>query len=286
MKRLKLLPVLLLLLLHACVTLDQVHTFSTNACDILKSIRELDYSFSKSYIRYDLGGEEFDVSLPNIPPDPVKQKVFAQADATISLFSNTLLAYFGGLGRLSDEGTGKTDFSKLGAAIKGDDKVLGLLHVTKDQVDAGVSLSTTLANALTRQYKEEQIKEIILSTHASVDKVIDALSSSLSALQLTTENNKGLLKTKYVKITLDPGIDKGARIAFVREYRQQIGDLEKSNRILEDQKQGLESLKNSLNDLTTQLKDKKLSAQEVLSLLQQYSGELITINDQIKKLVK
>jgi len=286
MKRQKLLPVLLLLLLQACVILDQVHDFSTNACEVLKSVKDLDYSFTKAYLKYEIAGNEFNTFLPDVAVDKATLQKYADADATLSLFANTLSNYFSGLGKLSDESTGKVDFSKLGDAIKGNDKALQLLHVTKDQVDAGVSLSRTIANFLTRHFKEREIKDIIVNTQDTVGIVLDALSSGLQNLQDNVGNSEILLKGKYARVTQDPGIEKGMRIAFVREYWQQIDQLEKQKKVLEDQQRGLKSLKQAVKDLAAQLKANSLSAKEVLTLLQQYSGELTAINDNIKKLVK
>jgi hypothetical protein len=286
MNRKQLLPLLLLLYLPACVSLDQVRTFSKNACGILSSINDLDYSFKASYIKYTLPGKDFDLSLKEPTPDTAALRLFGQADATIAMFSNALLAYFSGLGQLADPSTGSTDYSKLGDAIKGNEKVLSKLHITGDQVEAGVSLAHKITDALTRHYKEEKIKEVILEDTAAVRKVVEALSAGLSELQNNIVSDQGQLKAKYFLVTADPDIDKGARILFAREYQKEVTELEEKKHAIAAQKRGLEVLYRGHQDIADRLRDNKLSAGQILSLLEQYSADLQTIYNDIKKLAK
>jgi hypothetical protein len=286
MKRTHLLLAILLLWLQACVPLDHVHTFSANACDVLASTKDLDYSFKTGYLKYSLNGADTDFSLKPPEPDTAKLRLFTQADATISLFQNTLIAYFAALGQLSDPSLGQTDFSKLGATLKADGKLLHEFPFTADQIDAGVSLSQFIANALTHHYKEKKIREIILKDTTNVRIVLDALSKSLGLLQRGLRSDKGTLTSKYLLLVTDQKIDRGMRILFVREYQQEMVLLEHQNQALESQRQGLSVLKADYQELAARLKENKLTTAAIITLVQQYSADLRTIYDDIKKLKK
>jgi hypothetical protein len=289
MKRTHLLPAILLLCLQACVALDQVRTFSKYACGILISINDLDYSFKGSYLKYTLPGKEFqfEKSDPLIKPtaDTAELRRASDADATIALFTNCLSAYFAGLGQLADPATGATDYSKLGDALKGNAPVMARLHLDAGQVEAAVSLAHVFTDALTRHYKEQQLKEIILADSAAVRKVIDALSTSLGILQDNIVSDQGILFAKYHPL-MKLQIDAGVKIFFVREYHTEYSVLEQKLHAITSQRQGLEALKKAHQEIADKLKDNKLSAAELVKSVEQYSAQLQTIYNDIKKVSK
>lgn len=286
MKRTHLLPAILLLSLQACVSLDQVHTFSTNAVGILSSVNDLNYSFKSSYLKYTLPGKEFNINLKDPEPDTAALHLFTQADATISLFTGALTTYFGGLGHLSDPATGKTDYSKLGEALKANKPVLARMHLTAEHVEAGISLSRSITNALTQHYKEARIREVILADTSAVRITVDALCTTLDELQMNNVSDQGQLKAKYLLLMKDPEVDKGAKILFAREYQKEVGDLEQKRQAIESQKRGIRTIGKGHHDIADKLKENKLSLAEIQSLIDQYSAELHTIYDDIKKLSK
>jgi hypothetical protein len=286
MKRTRLLPVILLLFWQACVSLDQVHTFSTNAVGILASVNDLDYSFKSSYLRYTLPGKEFTIKLKDPEVDTAALHLSTQADATISLFTGTLSGYFGALGRLSDGATGKTDYSKLGEALKGNKPVMAKMHLTAEHVEAGISLSRSITNALTKHYKESRIRAVILADTAAVRITVDALCIALAELQNNNVSDQGQLKAKYLLLMKDPEVDKGAKIVFAREYQKEAGDLEQKRQAIESQKRGVRTIGIGHRDIADKLKENKLSLAEIQDLIDEYSAELHTIYDDIKKLSK
>lgn len=299
-KRASLLSFFLLLLfsLNSCTDLKNIQQYSESSAKTLETIPELDYSFSSHYRDYELKKRLLPytdedllsgkIDIEQMPKsDTAKLKLFKKADEVIGYFTNSLLAYFQALTKLSGKELVNYDFDKFAGGIKSSTDIKNFLSLSDAQIDAGAKVAKFLTDKIMSRYREKKLRQAIKTADPDISLTTNALKQALGSLHTNINNSKSLLKVNFEKLLAVTKLSFTEQLNLKYKYQEELQRLENSSKKILLLIKNLDNIRDGHNKIAQELNNgKKLTNKEVVALLKEYGTEMYDVFQQIKSLLK
>ena len=277
--------------IQSCVNLKSVNAFSKTAEVSLKSYDSIGYSWTYSFNNFTRTstiynnlkpGENGAIKLPDLASDSALN-TYLKADAATGFIITSITSYFQGLDKLSSANLVNYNFDTVAHALTSDAQLTKMLGVTSGQINASAKIASVLANDIMGVYTERKLRSIMIKYNGAVDSSITALCFILdNTLTNNIISDEGLLKSKYLQIVGNTSIDLNHKVKAVDDYTTAVLALEKSRQKLSSISAAMKKIKEEHNSTVKLLSgNSKLTSADVISLIQRYSGDIITIYNQI-----
>ncbi len=289
--------VVLILLVQSCIDLKNIHSFATTSGSTLESVSDNEYSFTSSFLKYNISEQFFNLSieetrdnkfkLPVVAIDTAQLEIMQGADNTIALLVSSLQAYLAGLAKLSDQDLVNYDFTPVGESLKKNQPALQKAGVSADDVDASLKIAKVATDGIVGRYREKVLRKVIIDYNKNFQNTTKALGKALTLLSLNIDADIELLKSRYIKFLANPNLPIEKKFEWRKEYSDELSNLEKKRVILEKQIDAVSALGLAHDSIAAELsKDSKLDSKTVIALLRQHSAEIRTIHSSFKQLLK
>lgn len=271
--------VTLIILVSSCINLKPVNDFSSTSIKSLEKYKDLEitHKFSCEKLYYYRNLSQFNLKITE--PNCDFQK---KADEANLILYNSVLNYFSGLEKITDDEIVSHNLEKLVETISGEN-LQDFVNLDDKQKTAFSKLGTLLFRAFTDGYRKEKVKEFVKDADPHIEIIIDALSDNVSKLKLSPlKTIKDSYEQLYSDLTKDSLGSKYDKINAYKEYLDQLRKIRVIEKKVDTYIKSLAKIKEGHKKLASNID--QLKKDQVKNQLIEFTTIIKTITTEINNL--
>jgi hypothetical protein len=263
----------------SCINLKPVNDFSSTSIKSLEKYKDLEitHKFSCEKLYYYRNLSQFNLKITE--PNCDFQK---KADEANLILYNSVLNYFSGLEKITDDEIVSHNLEKLVETISGEN-LQDFVNLDDKQKTAFSKLGTLLFRAFTDGYRKEKVKEFVKDADPHIEIIIDALSDNVSKLKLSPlKTIKDSYEQLYSDLTKDSLGSKYDKINAYKEYLDQLRKIRVIEKKVDTYIKSLAKIKEGHKKLASNID--QLKKDQVKNQLIEFTTIIKTITTEINNL--